>query len=107
MDTCHRQRTIKKQEIQRRKEGWIYHFALSIKLLKNNLYASIANIKWFAMSILIFGLIVICLDNDSRTLLLAFLLISIVGFPVNAIASLRKECGSKWCKCKLTVPVKR
>ena len=76
-------------------------------LLKNNFYASIANAKIFSIVMVVWGIAVVYLDNDSRTLLLAYLLISMVGFPANAIASLRKEYGSKCCKYKLTFPLKR
>ncbi len=76
-------------------------------LLKNNFYASVANAKIFSVAMVIFGIAVVYLDNDSRTLLLAYLLISMVGFPANAIAGMRKEYGSKWCKYKLTFPLKR
>lgn len=76
-------------------------------LLKNNFYASIANIRIFLAAMATFGFAVICLDNDSRTLLLIYMLVSMAGFPANAIASMRKERSSKWYKYKLTFPVER
>ena len=43
----------------------------------------------------------------SQQLLLFYMLLGIIGFSINAIASMGKDYVSKWGKYKLTAPVKR
>ncbi|MDO4174909.1 MAG: ABC-2 transporter permease [Eubacteriales bacterium] len=76
-------------------------------LLKNNFYAARSNGAIFAVVMLLLGLFVIAMDNDIQTLLDGYMLLSMTGFSIQAITSLRKESAGKWNKYKLTVPVKR
>lgn len=76
-------------------------------LLRNNIYASRSNVKVFSYVMLLSGIFVTVMDNKITTLLIGYALLSMVGFPTIAIASLRKENASKWGKYKLTAPIKR
>lgn len=76
-------------------------------LLKNNIYASITNIKFFSIAMLIFGTFVVLADNRIPSLLMGFTLFSIIGFSMNAAFALGKENTSKWEKYKLMTPVKK
>ena len=77
-------------------------------LLKNNLYASFANIKWFLAFMLPLGLLAAVMKNDVRdTLLVRYLLINVICFSVISFSGLGKENDSKWQKYKLTMPLKR
>lgn len=76
-------------------------------LLKNNLYASISNIRFFAAVMILLGVFVIAIDNAIPSLLIGYPLLSMIGFSVNAIFCQRKENASKWEKYKLTFPVTR
>lgn len=74
-------------------------------LIRNNIYAALASAKWIAAAFVVFGIAVGIFDN--RTLLIVFSLVSMVGFSLNSMASLRKENTSKWNKHKLTAPLRR
>ena len=74
-------------------------------LLKNNFLTVYSNAKVFSIFMLISGLFVIAVI--SQTLLIGYVLLSMVGFSTNAITSIKKEFISKWGKYKLTLPVKR
>ena len=74
-------------------------------LLKNNFLTVYSNAKVFSIFMLISGLFVIAVI--SQTLLIGYVLLSMVGFSTNAITSIKKEFISKWEKYKLTLPVKR
>lgn len=76
-------------------------------LLRNNFYATISNVKVFLAVMLVLGAFVMA-AGEKRTLpITGYLLLGIVGFSLNSIASLRKESVAKWNKYKLTTPVKR
>lgn len=53
------------------------------------------------------GIFVVIMDNKIPSLIIGYMLLGIIGFSLNSIASLRKESSTKWSKYKLTVPVKR
>lgn len=74
-------------------------------LLKNNFLTVYSNEKVFSIFMLILGLFVVAVI--SQPLLIGYVLLSMVGFSVNAITSIKKELISKWGKYKLTLPVKR
>ena len=74
-------------------------------LLKNNFLTVYSNAKVFSIFMLILGLFVVAVI--SQPLLIGYVLLSMVGFSVNAITSIKKELISKWVKYKLTLPVKR
>ena len=74
-------------------------------LLKNNLYAPLANIKLFLAFLAVMGGALFITGNG--TLLTAFSLISAPAFALLAISCLRKEAASKWSKYKLTFPISR
>ena len=74
-------------------------------LLKNNFLTVYSNAKVFSIFMLILGLFVVAVI--SQPLLIGYVLLSMVGFSVNAITSIKKEFISKWGKYKLTLPVKR
>lgn len=76
-------------------------------LLKNNFYAVYANAGLFSIIMLLLGIFVIAACNAIPSLLIGYALSVMVGFSINAISGLGKECSSKWAKYKLTVPVKR
>ena len=74
-------------------------------LLKNNFLTVYSNAKVFSIFMLILGLFAVAVI--SQPLLIGYVLLSMVGFSVNAITSIKKELISKWGKYKLTLPVKR
>lgn len=76
-------------------------------LLKNNFYATLSNVKVFSIIMFLFFVFVIIIDNRIPLLIISYMLLGMVGFSFNFIASLRKESVAKWSKYKLTVPVKR
>ena len=74
-------------------------------LLKNNFLTVYSNAKVFSVFMLLLGLFVVAVI--SQPLLIGYVLLSMVGFSVNAIMSIKKEFVSKWAKYKLTLPVRR
>lgn len=76
-------------------------------LLKNNFYATLSNVKAFAIVMLLLGIFVVAMDNKIPSLIIGYMLLGMIGFSLNSIASLRKESATKWSKYKLTAPVKR
>ena len=74
-------------------------------LLKNNFYAVRSSAKTFSIFMLLLGAFVTVVV--SQQLLLFYMLLGIIGFSINAIASMGKDYVSKWGKYKLTAPVKR
>lgn len=76
-------------------------------LLKNNFYATLSNVKVFSAVMLLSGIFVVVMDNKIPSLIIGYMLLGMIGFSLNSIASLRKEGYTKWSKYKLTAPVKR
>ncbi len=76
-------------------------------LFRNNLYATLSNTKVFSGIMLLLGAFVVAMDNKIPSLLIGYVLLGMIGFSLNAIASLRKESATKWSRYKLTAPVKR
>ncbi len=76
-------------------------------LLKNNFYATLSNVKVFSIVMLLLGVFIVAMDNKIPSLIIGYMLLAIIGFSLNSIASLRKESATKWSKYKLTTPVKR
>lgn len=76
-------------------------------LLKNNLYAILPNAKVFSGIMLLLGLFVVLVNHKMPSLIIGYMLLAMIGFPFNAVASMRKESASKWSQYKLTTPVKR
>lgn len=76
-------------------------------LLKNNFYATLSNVKAFSGVMLLLGVFVVAMDNKIPSLIIGYMLLGMIGFSLNSIASLRKESATKWGKYKLTTPVKR
>lgn len=76
-------------------------------LLKNNFYVTLSNAKVFSTIMLILGVFTIAIGKKNTSLIIGYMLLSMIGFPFNSIASLRKESNGKWSKYKLTTPVKR
>lgn len=74
-------------------------------LLKNNFFAVCSNLKIFMAFMLMLGIFVVAVISQS--LLIGYVLLSIIGFSVIAAASIKKEFVSKWGKYKLTLPIKR
>lgn len=74
-------------------------------LLINNFYAVRSSAKVFSIFMLLLGAFVTIVI--SQQLLLFYMLLGIIGFSINAIASMGKDYISKWGKYKLTSPVKR
>lgn len=76
-------------------------------LLKNNFYATLSNVKAFSVVMLLLGVFVVAMGNKIPSLIIGYMLLAIIGFSLNSIASLRKESATKWSKYKLTAPIKR
>ena len=76
-------------------------------LLKNNFYVTLSNAKVFSTIMLILCVFTIAIGKKNTSLIIGYMLLSMIGFPFNSIASLRKESNGKWSKYKLTTPVKR
>lgn len=76
-------------------------------LLRNNFYATLSNVKTFSVAMFLLGIFVVIMDNKIPSLIIGYMLLGMIGFSLNSIASLRKESSTKWCKYKLTAPVKR
>ena len=76
-------------------------------LLKNNFYAALPNVKVFSVIMFLLGIFVVAMDNKIPSLVIGYMLLGMIGFSFNSIASLRKENDGKWSRYKLTVPVKR
>lgn len=76
-------------------------------LLKNNFYVTLSNAKVFAAIMLLLGIFVVAMDNKIPSLIIGYMLLAMIGFSLNSIASLRKGSATKWSKYKLTTPVKR
>lgn len=74
-------------------------------LLKNNFFAVFSNVKVFSALMLVLGIFVVAVISPS--LLIGYVLLSIIGFSVVANASIKKEFVSKWGKYKLTLPISR
>lgn len=74
-------------------------------LLKNNLYATLANAKLFSGFMILFGFFAIAVISQS--LQIGYALTGMIGFSVNAVIVIKNEFASKWGKYKLTLPVKR
>ena len=74
-------------------------------LLKNNFLAVCSNVKVFSALMLMLGIFVVAVISPS--LLIGYVLLSIVGFSIIAVTSIKKEFVSKWGKYKLTLPIKR
>lgn len=74
-------------------------------LLRNNLYATILNAKVFSCFMILLGIFVVAVI--SQALQIGYVMISIIGFSVNALVVAKNEFISKWGKYKLTLPVKR
>ncbi len=76
-------------------------------LLRNNFYATLAGAKAFAAVAVLLGIFVVAMDNAIPSLIIGYMLLVMIGFSLNSIASIRKESATKWGKYKLTAPVKR
>ena len=63
-------------------------------LLKNNFYAVRSSAKTFSIFMLFLGAFVTVVV--SQQLLLFYMLLGIIGFSLNAIASMGKDYASKW-----------
>lgn len=74
-------------------------------LFKNNFFAVCSNIKIFSALMFLLGIFVAAVISPA--LLIGYGLLSIVGFSVIAITSIKKEFVSKWGKYKLTLPINR
>ena len=73
-------------------------------LLRNNFYATLSNTKIFAAIMLILDCVVVAIGNKIPSLVMGYMLLTMIGFSLNSIASLRKEGATKWNKYKLTTP---
>ena len=76
-------------------------------LMRTNYYAAFSNAKVFAIIMLLSGVSAVAVGKKSTLLMIGYMLLSMIGFSFNSIASLRKESTGKWSKYKLTAPVKR
>lgn len=76
-------------------------------LLRNNYYATLAGAKAFASVAVLLGVFVTAMDNAIPSLIIGYMLLMMLGFSLNSIASIRKESATKWGLYKLTTPVKR
>lgn len=74
-------------------------------LLRNNLYGVMENIKIVFAFIAVMGIVL--LFSGEATLLNIFSLLTAPIVAILTISCLRKESASKWCKYKLTLPIKK
>ena len=76
-------------------------------LLKNNFYATLSNAKVFAVIMLLLGVFAVAIGKKDTSLMTSYMLLAMIGFSFNSMASLRRENNGKWSTYKLTTPVKR
>ncbi len=76
-------------------------------LLKNNFYAALSNAKVFAVILFVLGIFAAVLGKRDTSWMIGYMMLSMIGFSFNSIASVRKESVGKWSKYKLTTPVTR
>lgn len=76
-------------------------------LLKNNFYAVRSSAKAFSAFAFLLGVFAVVMDNKIPSLVIGYVFLVMIGFPLNSIACLRKESVSKWGRYKLTTPVNR
>lgn len=76
-------------------------------LFRNNFYATLLGAKAFTGIALLVGVFVVAMDNAIPSLIIGYMLLVMIGFSLNSIASIRKESSTKWGKYKLTVPVRK
>lgn len=76
-------------------------------LVRNNLYAALSNTKVYLAIAVLLGIFVAAMDNRIPSLLIAYTLLAIIGFPRNSAVSVHREGAAKWSKYKLCAPVKR
>ena len=76
-------------------------------LLKNNYYAACSNVKLFSSAMVLLGIAAAVMDNDVQSIIIGYMVSVMAGFSVVALSGLRKENTSKWCRYKLTAPVRR
>lgn len=76
-------------------------------LFRNNFYAALLSAKAFAGIVVLAGVFVVAMDNTIPSLIIGYMLLVMIGFSMNSIASIRKESATKWGKYKLTVPVRK
>ena len=76
-------------------------------LFRNNFYAALLSAKAFAGIVVLAGMFVVAMDNTIPSLIIGYMLLVMIGFSMNSIASIRKESATKWGKYKLTVPVRK
>ena len=74
-------------------------------LLKNNYYAMLPNTK--VLLIVVSFLLVLNIGLKNQILMISYVLLCMIGFPLNSVTSLQKESVTKWNKYKLTMPVTR
>ncbi|MGP1491280.1 MAG: ABC-2 transporter permease [Treponema sp.] len=74
-------------------------------LLKNNYYAMLPNTK--VLLIVVSFLLVLNIGLKNQILMISYVLLCMLGFPLNSVTSLQKESVTKWNKYKLTMPVTR
>lgn len=65
------------------------------------------NVKMFSAVMLLLGIAAAVLDNDVQSIIIGYMISAMAGFSVVAVSGLRKENTSKWCRYKLTAPVRR
>ncbi|MCM1180817.1 MAG: ABC-2 transporter permease [Clostridium sp.] len=76
-------------------------------LLKNNFYAVISNVKIFSAFLLLLGIFAVMKDKDAASLIISYMLLAIIGFPVIGLLGLQRESAVTWGKHKLVAPVSR
>ncbi|MCM1122982.1 MAG: ABC-2 transporter permease [Eubacterium sp.] len=74
-------------------------------LLKNNLYGALENAKVFAVFMVLFGIFAVAVISQSVQI--GYVLTAGIGFSLNALIVAKNEFATKWCKYKLTLPVRR
>ena len=67
-------------------------------LLKNNFYAALSNAKVFAVILFVLGIFAAVLGKRDTSWMIGYMLLSMIGFSFNSIASVRKESVGKWSK---------
>lgn len=76
-------------------------------LFRDNFYAAFLGAKAFTGIAALLGVFVVAMDNAIPSLIIGYMLLVMIGFSLNSIASIRKESATKWGKYKLTAPVRK
>lgn len=76
-------------------------------LIKNHYYKIVSNLNILLIFIFLVGISILMFGASNELPLLAFLCLTVIGFPFVASIGLRKNSSGKWNQYILSLPVKR